>query len=64
MVVLRGGGVPDPPAPAGAATLLVSLGLLRTAAQLLLAAAVLLLTVLDWLFNRIIGEPVPVWRAR
>lgn len=51
--------------PAGATTLLVSLGLLRTATQLLVVAgAVLLLTVLDWLFNHVTGKPMPVWRAR
>ncbi|MEV4756883.1 HPP family protein [Micromonospora sp. NPDC049559] len=52
-------------APAGATTLLVSLGLLRTPTQLLVvAAAVALLTMLDWLFNRATGRPMPAWRSR
>ena len=51
--------------PAGATTLIVSLGLLHTPAQLAVAmASVLLVTVVDWLFNRITGHPMPLWSAR
>ncbi|MEV0157496.1 HPP family protein [Micromonospora sp. NPDC050686] len=50
--------------PAGATTLLVSLGLLKTPAQLVIAfAAVLLVTALDLLFNRATGRQMPLWRA-
>jgi hypothetical protein len=51
-----------PHPPAGATTLIVSLGLLSTVPQLLVAAAaVLLVTAVDWLFNRIVGAGMPVW---
>ncbi|MEV4489978.1 HPP family protein [Micromonospora coxensis] len=50
--------------PAGATTLIVSLGLLRTPTQLLVAAgAVLLVTVVDWLYGRMSGRPMPRWVA-
>ncbi|RLP93540.1 HPP family protein [Micromonospora sp. BL4] len=50
--------------PAGATTLIVSLGLLRTPTQLLIAAgAVVLVTVVDWLYGRVSGRPMPVWAA-
>ncbi|MDQ0365131.1 HPP family protein [Catenuloplanes indicus] len=50
--------------PAGATTLIVSLGLLHTPTQLVIAmAGVLLVTVVDWLFNRATGRPMPVWSA-
>lgn len=50
--------------PAGATTLIVSLGLLHTPTQLVTAfAAVLLVTLVDWLFNRATGRPAPRWRA-
>jgi hypothetical protein len=49
-------------APAGATTLIVSLGLLRAPAQLLvMAGAVVLVTVVDWTFNRATGQDMPVW---
>ncbi|SCG60110.1 HPP family protein [Micromonospora inositola] len=49
--------------PAGATTLIVSLGLLRTPTQLVTAfAAVLLVTVVDLLFNRATGRRMPLWR--
>ena len=55
--------VPHP--PAGATTLIVSLGLLRTPVQLVVAmVSVLLVTVVDWLFNRATGHPMPLWSAR
>jgi hypothetical protein len=42
--------------------LIVSLGLLHTPAQLLVAAgAVVLVTVVDWVFNRATGQDMPVW---
>ncbi|MEV1143251.1 HPP family protein [Micromonospora sp. NPDC049799] len=50
--------------PAGATTLIVSLGLLTTPTQLLVAAgAVVLVTVVDWLYGRLSGRPMPVWAA-
>ncbi|GIF69246.1 hypothetical protein Ais01nite_72810 [Asanoa ishikariensis] len=51
--------------PAGATTLIVSLGLLTTPTQLLIAAgAVVLVTAVDWLFNRVTGTDMPLWSAR
>ncbi|TQJ20158.1 HPP family protein [Micromonospora sp. A202] len=51
-------------APAGATTLIVSLGLLRTPTQLLIAAgAAVLVTVVDWLYGRVSGRPMPLWAA-
>ncbi|MET8352063.1 MULTISPECIES: HPP family protein [unclassified Micromonospora] len=48
--------------PAGATTLIVSLGLLRTPTQLLIAAgAVVLVTAVDWSYGRVSGRPMPVW---
>jgi hypothetical protein len=50
--------------PAGASTLIVSLGLLATPRTVLaMAAGVVLLTVAAWLINRVLGVPVHVWRA-
>ncbi|SCE96278.1 HPP family protein [Micromonospora purpureochromogenes] len=50
--------------PAGATTLIVSLGLLRTPTQLVIAfAAVVLVTVVDLLFNRSTGRQMPLWSA-
>jgi CBS-domain-containing membrane protein len=50
--------------PAGATTLIVSLGLLRTPTQLAVAAcAVVLVTAVDWLYNRVTGAGMPVWSA-
>jgi CBS-domain-containing membrane protein len=50
--------------PAGATTLIVSLGLLHTPVQLAVAAgAVVLVTAVDWVFNQVIGEPMPMWSA-
>src|SRR4051812_39682793 len=50
--------------PAGATTLIVALGLLRTPGQLVVAAcAVVLVTAVDWLYTRATGEPMPVWSA-
>jgi hypothetical protein len=49
---------------ATASTLLVSLGLLRTPAQLIIAfGAVVLVTVVDWIVARVAARPMPVWRA-
>ena len=54
----------SPHPPAGATTLLVSLGLLKTPAQLAaIAAGVVLLTVVGWLINWLLGVPVPLWTA-
>lgn len=51
--------------PAGASTLIVSLGLLATPPKVLaMAAGVLLLTVAAWLINRVLGVPVHPWRAK
>lgn len=50
--------------PAGATTLIVSLGLLRTPSQLLIAiGAVVLVIAVDWAFNRATGQDMPVWSA-
>jgi hypothetical protein len=50
--------------PAGATTLIVSLGLLHTLTQMLVAAAaVVLVTAVDWFYNRAVGTPMPVWSA-
>jgi len=54
----------SPHPPAGATTLIVGLGLLTTPAQLAaMAAGVILLTVVGWLMNRLLGVPVPLWSA-
>jgi CBS-domain-containing membrane protein len=54
----------SPHPPAGATTLIISLGFLTTPAQLAaMAAGVVLLTVAGWLMNRLLGVPVPVWSA-
>lgn len=51
--------------PAGATTLIVSLGLLHKPSQLLVAAAaVVLVTLVDLLFSRLAGRPMPWWSAR
>jgi CBS-domain-containing membrane protein len=48
--------------PAGATTVIVSIGLLTTARQLgVLGAGVLLLTLSAWLLNRLLGVPAPAW---
>ncbi|MFG2058882.1 HPP family protein [Micromonospora sp. NPDC048930] len=53
-----------PHPPAGATTLIVGLGLLHTPTQLVVAfAAVLLVTVVDLLFNRATGRQMPLWSA-
>ncbi len=60
MVWLR---VPHP--PAGATTLIVSLGILRTPAQLaVLMLAVLLLVVQGFVINRLAGIDYPTWSPR
>jgi CBS-domain-containing membrane protein len=52
-----------PHAPAGASTLIVSLGLLTTNKQLLMmAVSVLLVAVAGWGYNLIAGVQVPLWR--
>jgi len=49
-------------APAGATTLIVALGLLRTPTQLvIMGGAVLLLTAVDLLVNRAAGVRMPLW---
>ncbi|GAB4050409.1 HPP family protein [Catellatospora paridis] len=51
--------------PAGATTLIVSLGLLHTPSELLVAfAAVVLVTVVDGLFCRVTGPTMPLWRIK
>jgi CBS-domain-containing membrane protein len=55
--------VPHP--PAGATTLIVSLGILREPEQLLvLMVAVVLLVVQGFVINRLAGIEYPLWRAR
>jgi hypothetical protein len=59
LVLLR---APHP--PAGATTLIVSLGLLHQPRQLAIAAAaVALVTAIDWLITRVSGNPMPIWRS-
>ena len=56
-------GVPH--APAGATTLIVSLGLLRTPEQLaILMLAVVLLILQGFAINRLAGLPYPAWAPR
>lgn len=51
-----------PHAPAGASTLIVSLGLLPSATSLAVAfAAVCLVTTVCWLYNRLTGSAMPLW---
>ena len=60
LVLLR---CPHP--PAGATTLIVSLGLLRTPGELAIAfASVGILTAVCWIYNRLLGTPMPVWSHR
>ena len=50
--------------PAGATTLIVSLGLLPTLFDLVLMwAAIAIATLIMSLYNRALGEPAPLWRA-
>lgn len=51
--------------PAGATTLIVSLGLLSTPRALfVMALSVVLLTATGWAINRAVGVPMPVWSAQ
>lgn len=67
-VALTGGALPlfrSSHPPAGATTLIVSLGLLQTVPEVLaLIAGVLILTVAGWLVNRAFGVPMPLWAAK
>ena len=48
--------------PAGATTVIVSVGLLTTVSQLaILLSGVLLLTAAAWSLNRALGVPAPIW---
>lgn len=59
MVLLR-----SPHPPAGATTLIISLGILRTPAQMaVLMCAVVLLTLQALVINRLAGLPYPLWAA-
>lgn len=50
--------------PAGATTLIVSLGILRTPEQMIvLMVAVVLLTIQAFVINRLAGIPYPLWSA-
>lgn len=52
-----------PHAPAGASTLIVSLGVLTTSKQLMMmAASVALVAVAGWALNLLCGVRVPLWR--
>ena len=52
-------------APAGATTLIVSLGVLGTVREaLVLAAGIVILTATGWIINHLAGIPVPVWATR
>jgi CBS-domain-containing membrane protein len=60
MVLLR-----SPHPPAGATTLIVSLGILEKPIQLvLLMVAVVLLTLQAFVINRLAGIPYPIWNPR
>lgn len=51
--------------PAGATVLIVSLGLLQTPREMVaLMAGIVLLTVVGWTTNRLLGVSVPVWAAK
>ncbi len=53
------------PSPAGATTLIISLGILTTPWQLLLLmVAVVLLTAQAFVINRLVGIPYPLWNPR
>ncbi|MEA2480771.1 MAG: hypothetical protein QOJ07_2693 [Thermoleophilaceae bacterium] len=51
--------------PAGATTVIVSVGLLTTVSQLgILLAGVVLLSASAWVLNRALGVPAPLWSSR
>lgn len=51
-----------PHPPAGATTLIISLGLLGTAhAVRMIAVGVIILTITGWLLNHVCGVPTPIW---
>lgn len=51
--------------PTGATTLIVSLGLLQAPREMvMLMIGVVILTVVGWLINRLLGVPTPVWSAK
>ncbi len=55
--------VPHP--PAGATTMIVSLGLMSELWQLgVLMLSVMVLVLLGWAINHMVGVPYPAWRAR
>lgn len=55
----------SPHAPAGATTLIVSLGLLTTTKQLvMMGASVVLVALLGWALNLLVGVRVPWWPNR
>ena len=50
--------------PAGATTLIVSLGIIYKPRYLVvIMVAVLILTIQAWCINRLAGLPVPLWKA-
>ncbi len=49
--------------PAGASVLIVSLGLLQMPLEMMMLG-ILLLTVVAWILNCMVGVPVPVWAAK
>lgn len=52
----------SPHPPAGATTMIVSLGLLTSRSEWLsIAAGVVILTAVAWLVNRLVAVPVPLW---
>jgi CBS-domain-containing membrane protein len=56
--------VASPHPPAGATTLIVSLGILATPVEIgVMAAGVVLLTIVGLALNRLLRVPVPVWAA-
>lgn len=60
--VLRLLRAPHP--PAGATTLIVSLGFLTTLVDLgLMMTAIVLVMISAWTLNRLLGVPAPIWYA-
>ena len=54
-----------PHTPAATTTLLVGLGIFKTSGELIsLATGIALVTITMWLFNRVLGVPVPIWAPR
>lgn len=54
-----------PHTPAATTTLLVSLGVFKTTGELIsLALGILLVTIVSWILNWLLGVPVPLWSPK